>query len=60
MNTVVAGYIAAWRPTSVPAEAACFARQIVATAAPAGRDRAMLAGDQVQGQAYFNLTWRHG
>jgi integrase len=40
MNTVVAGYIAAWRPTSVPAEAACFARQVVARAAPAGRERA--------------------
>jgi hypothetical protein len=36
----VAGYIAAWRPTSVPAEAACFARQVVSRAAPGGRDRA--------------------
>jgi hypothetical protein len=30
MNAEVAGYIAAWRPTSVPAEAACFARRVVA------------------------------
>jgi integrase len=48
MNTVVAGYIAAWRPTSVPAEAACFARQVVARAAPAGRERAK------------NLLWAAG
>ena len=40
MNTAVAGYIAAWHPTSVPAEAACFARQVVARAAPSGRERA--------------------
>ena len=48
MSTVVAGYIAAWRPTSVPAEAACFARQVVARAAPAGRERAK------------NLLWAAG
>ena len=48
MNTVVAGYIAAWRPTTVPAEAACFARQVVARAAPAGRERAK------------NLLWAAG
>jgi integrase len=48
MNTVVAGYIAAWRPTSVPAEAACFARQVVARAAPAGPERAK------------NLLWAAG
>jgi integrase len=48
MNTMVAGYIAAWRPTSVPAEAACFARQVVARAAPAGRERAK------------NLLWAAG
>ena len=40
MNTAVAGYIAAWRPTSVPAEAACSARQVAARAAPSGRERA--------------------
>jgi integrase len=40
MNTEVAGYVAAWRPTSVPAEAAAFARQVVTAAAPGGRDRA--------------------
>ncbi|MGD0378316.1 MAG: hypothetical protein ABSB01_27575 [Streptosporangiaceae bacterium] len=48
MNAEVAGYIAAWRPTSVPAEAACFARRVVARAAPAGRDRAK------------NLLWAAG
>jgi len=48
MNTMVAGYIAAWRPTSVPAEAACFARQVVTRAAPAGRERAK------------NLLWAAG
>jgi integrase len=35
-----AGYIARWRPSSVPAGAACFARQVVAQAAPPGRERA--------------------
>ena len=44
----MAGYIAAWRPTSVPAEAACFARQVVSRAAPSGRDRAK------------NLLWAAG
>jgi integrase len=48
MNTAVAGYIAAWRPTSVPAQAACFARQVVARAAPSGRERAK------------NLLWAAG
>jgi hypothetical protein len=40
MNTEVAGYVAGWRPASVPAEAAGFARQVVTAAAPGGRDRA--------------------
>ncbi len=52
MNTGVrdaaAGYIAAWRPSSVPPQAACFARQVVTAAAPAGRDRAK------------NLLWAAG
>jgi hypothetical protein len=34
----IAGYIAAWRPSSVPA--AAFARQVVTAAAPGGRERA--------------------
>jgi hypothetical protein len=48
MNAEVASYVAAWRPTSVPAEAAGFARQVVSQAAPAGRDRAK------------NLLWAAG
>ena len=48
MNTEVAGYITAWRPSSVPPAAAAFARQVVARAAPAGRDRAK------------NLLWAAG
>ncbi|MFI5082124.1 MAG: hypothetical protein ACHQCE_13700 [Streptosporangiales bacterium] len=48
MNTEVAGYITAWQPSSVPAAAAAFARQVVARAAPAGRDRAK------------NLLWAAG
>ena len=40
MNTEVAGYITAWRPSPVLPAAAAFARQVVARAAPAGRDRA--------------------
>ena len=35
-----AGYIAAWRPSSVSPQAAAFARQVVTQAAPAGRERA--------------------
>jgi hypothetical protein len=48
MNTEVAGYITAWRPSSVPPRAAAFARQIVTQAAPAGRERAK------------NLLWAAG
>ena len=47
-ETAVAGYIAAWRPSSVPAEAARFARAVVTAAAPRGRDRAK------------NLLWAAG
>src|SRR5260370_36803236 len=36
----VAGYIAPWRPPSVPAEAARFARTAVQAAGPDGRQRA--------------------
>ena len=43
-----AGYIASWRPSSVPAEAACFARLVVSQAAPPGRERAK------------NLLWAAG
>jgi integrase len=45
---VVAGYIAAWRPSSVTPEAAAFARQVVTATAPGGRDRAK------------NLLWAAG
>jgi integrase len=48
MNTEVAGYIAAWRPSSAPPQAAAFARQVVTAAAPGGRDRAR------------NLLWAAG
>ena len=44
----VAGYIASWQPSSVTAGAAAFARQVVAQAAPAGRERAR------------NLLWAAG
>ncbi len=44
----VAGYIASWRPSSVPPGAAVFARQVVAQAAPHSRDRAK------------NLLWAAG
>jgi integrase len=44
----VAGYVAAWRPSSVPPQAACFARQVVAAAGPGSRDRAK------------NLLWAAG
>jgi integrase len=36
----IAGYIAAWQPTSAPPQAAAFARQVVTAAAPGGRERA--------------------
>jgi len=47
-NADVAAYIGQWRPSSVPAEAAAFARQGVPRAAPAGRERAK------------NLLWAAG
>jgi integrase len=47
-QTGVAGYIAAWQPSSVPAEAARFARTVVTAAAPDGRQRAK------------NLLWAAG
>ena len=37
---LAAGYIARWRPSSVPPPAAAFARQVVPLAAPGGRERA--------------------
>jgi hypothetical protein len=37
---LVAGYIARWRPWSVPPPAAAFARDVVAAAAPGGQERA--------------------
>ena len=43
-----ARYIAAWRPISVTGEAAAFARQVVAAAAPGGPERAK------------NLLWAAG
>jgi integrase len=36
----IAGYIAAWRPSSSSPQAAAFARQVVTAAAPGGRERA--------------------
>ena len=36
----VAAYIARWRPSSVPPQAAAFARQVVPLAGPGGRERA--------------------
>jgi integrase len=36
----VAGYVACWQPVSVPPQAACFARQVAALAAPPTRARA--------------------
>jgi hypothetical protein len=44
----VAAYIGRWRPVSVGAEAAAFARQVVAGCGPVGRDRAK------------NLLWAAG
>jgi hypothetical protein len=37
---LAAGYIGRWRPSSVSAQAAAFARQVVPLAAPGGRERA--------------------
>ena len=47
-ETGMAGYIAAWRPVSVPPQAAAFARAVVGQAAPARRERAK------------NLLWATG
>jgi integrase len=45
---LVAGYVASWRPSSVPPQAAAFARAVVGQAAPGGRERAK------------NLLWAAG
>jgi integrase len=47
-NAEVAAYIGRWRPSSVPAEAAGFARGVIAATQPAGRERAK------------NLLWAAG
>jgi integrase len=47
-ETGIAGYIAGWRPSSVPAQAADFARAVVTGAQPGGRERAK------------NLLWAAG
>ena len=47
-DTSVAGYIAAWQPSSASPEAAAFARAVVAAAVPHGRQRAK------------NLLWAAG
>jgi integrase len=39
-GSAAAGYIARWRPSSVSAEGAAFARDVVSRAGPEGRDRA--------------------
>jgi hypothetical protein len=44
----VAGYIARWRPSSVSAEAAAFAREVITTVRPGGQERAK------------NLLWAAG
>jgi integrase len=44
----VAGYIACWRPSSVSAEAAAFARDVIAETGPEGKERAK------------NLLWAAG
>jgi integrase len=44
----VAAYIGRWRPSSVPPEAAAFAREVIEMAAPEGRERAK------------NLLWAAG
>jgi hypothetical protein len=47
-NADVAAYIGRWRPSSVSAEAAVFAREVIARTAPEGRERAK------------NLLWAAG
>jgi len=47
-DPVVAAYIARWRPSSVSPQAAAFARDVIAQAAPEGRERAK------------NLLWAAG
>jgi hypothetical protein len=47
-NAEVAAYIGRWRPSSVPPEAAAFARDVITKTAPEGRERAK------------NLLWAAG
>jgi hypothetical protein len=39
-NADVAAYVARWQPSSVSAQAAAFARDVIAKAGPGGRERA--------------------
>ena len=48
VNAEVAAYISRWRPSSVSPQAAAFARDVIAQAAPQGRERAK------------NLLWAAG
>src|SRR5215472_3430229 len=48
METEAAGYITRWQPSSLPPQAAAFARQVVTASGPHGRDRAK------------NLLWAAG
>ena len=48
VNAEVAAYIGRWRPSTVSAEAAAFAREVIARTGPAGRERAK------------NLLWAAG
>jgi hypothetical protein len=47
-NADIALYIGRWRPSSVSAQAAAFAREVIAQTGPAGRERAK------------NLLWAAG
>jgi hypothetical protein len=47
-DSPVAGYIARWRPSSVPPQAAAFAREVIAAVVPGGQERAK------------NLLWAAG
>jgi len=47
-DDLIAGYIAAWRPSSVSPQAAAFAREVIAAVGPGGQERAK------------NLLWAAG
>ena len=59
-QAAAAGYIARWRPSSVSPQAAAFARDVIAAAAPEGQERAknlLWAAGKLADYAHRRWAW---